>query len=104
MTGISRIAVVAGLGINCCAYAQGFTLTVIVGEQRDRAITQCELVKSSIDNIPVSVAVEEVLNSLPNDNDAAKKKRGRPKKVMPDTDPIEATSNKFLEKDSTKSI
>ncbi|RNA12698.1 hypothetical protein BpHYR1_018958 [Brachionus plicatilis] len=25
MTGISRIAVVAGLGINCCAYAQGFT-------------------------------------------------------------------------------
>ncbi|RMZ98898.1 DENN domain-containing 4C [Brachionus plicatilis] len=25
MTGISRIAVVVGLGINCCAYAQGFT-------------------------------------------------------------------------------
>ncbi|RNA35990.1 hypothetical protein BpHYR1_007667, partial [Brachionus plicatilis] len=25
MTGISRIAVVAGLGFNCCAYAQGFT-------------------------------------------------------------------------------
>ncbi|RMZ97868.1 hypothetical protein BpHYR1_022818 [Brachionus plicatilis] len=23
MTGIGRIAVVAGLGINCCAYAQG---------------------------------------------------------------------------------
>ena len=36
------------------------------------------------------------------DNDAPKKKRGRPKKVVSDTDPIEATSNEILEKDSTK--
>ncbi|RNA38439.1 hypothetical protein BpHYR1_023340 [Brachionus plicatilis] len=59
--------------------------TVIVGVQRYRAITQCELMKSSIDTIPVSVAVEEVLNSVPNDNAAPKKKRGRPKKVVSNT-------------------
>ncbi|RNA32388.1 hypothetical protein BpHYR1_052351 [Brachionus plicatilis] len=46
MTGISRIAVVAGLGINCCAYVQGFTVYQIIIKSANKLaaiITKCRI-------------------------------------------------------------
>ncbi|RNA04800.1 hypothetical protein BpHYR1_001226 [Brachionus plicatilis] len=40
MTGISRIAVVVGPGINCCAYAQGFTIKDL---KKNRFLKKIEL-------------------------------------------------------------
>ena len=63
------------------------------------------MAKSSFDTIPVSCAVDEVLQIVPDNNEETKKKRGRPKKVESNTktnnDPVDCVSNENLEKDIT---
>ncbi|RNA36718.1 hypothetical protein BpHYR1_013380 [Brachionus plicatilis] len=69
MTGISRIAVVVGLGINCCAYAQGFTnslykLLKSTPKNKDIILTNA----LNFDGIPK--ATDHAVNFEPNSDSA----------------------------------